>query len=432
VDAREIAFDAVLAWAEGRVDQLDQFFDRAFAPDTDPPQASVASSNANPSSDPQSARPARTDPRDQGLARELALGAVRWLRLYDHLAGRFLRPGPQPEALLVALRIGCHQLFALDRVPPHAAVDASVALLARARLPRLTGVANAVLRRLAALRQPTRTVPGPAGRLASADHPEDPAVLHSLPDLLLRDLHDHLPEGPPDLALGALNLMPHLCTRWRPGRPTPRGTSVLRREDVWTWWGDPREALAGPVADGLCVVQDRTQGEPVRLGAPRAGDLVLDCCAAPGGKALALADLGCRVVAADVAPAKVAALDPALARLAADGRRPALAAGAFAVVFVDAPCSNSGVIGRRPEARWRYRRDHLDDLGRIQRALLAAAAPLVAPGGRLVYSTCSISPRENQAVAHGLDGWRLRGEQRTWPDQWRGGGYVAVLVRSAG
>jgi 16S rRNA (cytosine967-C5)-methyltransferase len=355
---------------------------------------------------------------------------VRWLRLYDHLAARFLRPGPQSPVLLAALRIACHQLFALDRIPAHAAVDASVALMARAGEPKLTAVANAILRRLAGLRQPLRAFPGPAGRLAPADIPADPGILHSLPALLLHDLHDFLPHGGSDQALAALNLVPHLCTRWRPGQPTPRGVSVLRREDEWTWWGDPREALGGPVADGLCVVQDRTQGEVLRLAAARPGDRILDCCAAPGGKALALADRGCRVIAADLAPAKVRALDPAFSRLAADGRRPPFAPASFDLVFVDAPCSNSGVIGRRPEARWRYRHQTLDALANLQRELLAAAAPLVAPGGRLVYSTCSISPRENQAIAHGLDGWRLRCEQRTWPDAWRGGGYVAVLVRS--
>ncbi len=405
-DAREAAFDAVLAWAEGRVEHLDDALGEM----------------------------AGFDPRDQALARELALGAVRWLRLYDHLAARFLRPGPQPEALLVALRIGAHQLFALDRVPPYSAVDASVGLLRRAGMPHLIQVANAVLRRMAELRQAVRTIPGPAGRISGPDLPEDPGTLYSLPDLLLRDLHDHLPDGPLETVLGALNLMPHLCTRWRPGQPTPRGISVLKREDVWTWWGDPREALAGPVADGLCVVQDRTQGEPIRLGAPLPGDLVLDCCAAPGGKALALADMGCRVVAADVNSTKVSMLPgngvDGFMRVVADGRHPAVAAGAFKVVFVDAPCSNSGVIGRRPEARWRYRRENLDNLAKIQRDLLAAAATLVAPGGRLVYSTCSVSPRENQGIAHHLDGWRLRCQQTTWPDAWRGGGYVAVLVRN--
>src|SRR5262249_45014075 len=113
-----------------------------------------------------------------------------------------------------------------------------------------------------------------------------------------------------------------------------------------------------------------------------------------------------------------------------NGKTPALAAAAFDVVLVDAPCSNSGVFARRPEARWRYTREALTSLGDLQRQLLSSAARLAKSDGKLVYSTCSVSPRENQGIAHALDGWRILREQTSWPDQWQGGGYVAVLVKS--
>ncbi len=369
---------------------------------------------------------------DAALARELVLGCAAHARLYDWLADRFLRPGPQPDELRACLRIAAHQLFALDRVPPHAAVATAVEALRRCGSPHLTGVANAVARRLAEQRRAERDGEGPLGRLPLDARPASEAVRHGLPDLLLADLADRIDE-PRDAALAALNRRPHLCTRTRPGAAQPTGASILRRDGAWTWWGDPHEALRGPVADGRCMVQDRAQGRVadavLRVAKARPGDPVLDLCAAPGGKALALRDAGLVVVAADVAPDKVRDMPAELPRAASDGRRPAFATG-FEVVLVDAPCSNTGVLGRRPEARLRYDRAHRDGLIALQRELLAAAATLVAPGGRLVYSTCSISPPENQGVAQGLDGWRLLGEELSWPSEWEAGGYFAVLLRA--
>ncbi|MBA3707991.1 MAG: hypothetical protein H0W83_04110 [Planctomycetes bacterium] len=398
--ARDVAYQALAALADGRIDRLDEHLDR-HAPD---------------------------DGRDAGLARELALGAVRYQRLYDQIAARFLKPGPQPPPLLITLRLGCHQLFALDRVPPHAAVHETVEVLRATGHRKLVPVANAVMRRLSELRLETRTGEGPLGRISAEDQPTSAAVRHSIPDLLLDDLREALP-GSEDDSLAALNILPHLCTRTRPGRPLPVGASILKRDGVLTWWDDPQEALRGPVADGVCVVQDAAQGEVVRLSAARPLDLVLDLCSAPGGKSVALADRGCRVIAADLSIVKLRAMKEPPLRLAQDGLVPALLP-AFDVVLVDAPCSNTGVLARRPEARWRYDRTNLASLERLQYGLIRAGASLVAPGGRLVYSTCSLTRRENQGIAHRLDGWRLLGEQSTWPDAWRGGGYVAVLVRS--
>jgi 16S rRNA (cytosine967-C5)-methyltransferase len=370
------------------------------------------------------------DEREAALARELSLGVIRHQRLYDWLAGGFLRAGGQPEPLLLALRLAAHQLFALDRIPVHAAVDASVELLRAHGHQRLTGVANAVLRKLGALRLAERAGEGPLGRIARAQWPGDPAVLNSLPDQLVADLRER---SAPDRPLDALNLVPHLSTRSRPGAPRPNGSGVLRQEGEWTWWRDPHEAISGPVARGEAVVQDRSQGRLVEICHPRAGELVLDLCAAPGGKALAFGDHGCRVVAGDSAAARIARLRENLGAgariLLQDARAPALLP-AFATVVVDAPCSNSGVLARRPEARWRYCQPYLAQLERLQRELLAAASALVEPGGRLVYATCSVSPRENQAISHRLDGWRILAEESSWPSPWQGGAYAAVLVRS--
>jgi 16S rRNA (cytosine967-C5)-methyltransferase len=372
------------------------------------------------------------DPRDAGLVRELALGVARWQRLYDVLCAPFLRPGPQPIELRIALRLLCHQILVCDRIPPHAALHATVELVKAVGCGHLSGVVNAVGRRIAELAV-ERFGDGPLGRIPRERQPQAMGDRHSLTNLLVEDLTAVVP-GDLDESLAALNRMSPLCTRTRPGRTLTPHPAMIRQDGPWTWWSDPAVALSGPVADGLCVVQDRAQGEVIEAARPRPLDLVLDVCAAPGGKAMAFADAGCRVVVADINPDKMGVLRRNLgaraALLAQDGCRPAVAAGAFDLVVVDAPCSNSGVLGRRPEARWRYTRENLAALDSLQREILAASAPLVAPGGRLIYSTCSLSPRENQRIAQALPGWRVLAERLSWPDAWQAGGYVAVLVRA--
>ena len=371
------------------------------------------------------------DEREGALARELALGVIRHQRLYDHMAATFLRPGDQPQPLLLALRLAAHQFFALDRIPVHAAVDASVELLRTHGHQRLTGVANAVLRKLSRLRLAERTGEGPLGRIDPQHWPAQPAILHSLPDALVNDLRPLLSS---ERTLAQLNLVPHLCTRSRPGAPRPNGAGILRQEGPWSWWSDPREALSGQVARGEGVVQDRSQGRVADISGARPGELILDLCAAPGGKAVGFLERGCQVIACDIEPRKIARLrenlGPSVALAIQDARRPALQP-VFDVVVVDAPCSNAGVLSRRPEARWRYRQPYLAQLERLQVELIRAASTLVVPDGKLIYATCSLSPRENQAITHRLDGWRILSEELSWPDQWQGGAYAAVLVRSA-
>jgi 16S rRNA (cytosine967-C5)-methyltransferase len=368
------------------------------------------------------------EPRDRGLARELVLGAERFALLYDTVADRFLRPGPQPAPLRAALRLGAHQLLALDRVPPHAAVATTVGALRACGYAGLAGVANAVLRRLSSLRR-ERGGEGPLGRLAPADVPEAVHLRHALPRVLVEDLLPVLPTGT-EADWAALNHVPPLCTRSRPGLGPLPGRSILRQDGPWTWWDDPDEALAGPVADGRARVQDRSQGYALEAARVRPGELVADLCAAPGGKSIALAEAGARVISADVDVWKCRDLmEQGLATLCANGHAPALVPGAFDVVVVDAPCSNTGVLARRPEAKRRYTRAVAASLARLQAELLTAAAALVRPDGRLLYATCSLTPAENQGVTHRLDGWRVLAEHRAWPDAWQAGGYACVLVR---
>lgn len=371
---------------------------------------------------------------DAGLARDLAQGVMRHRRLYDHLADRFLdRRHDQPEPLRLALAIGAHQLFSYDRIPVHAAVERSVAILHHRGQQRLVGVANAVLRRLSELRLDERRGPGPGGRLQPADLPADPAIRFSLPDALVADLEPLLGERGLRLRrLAALELPAPLCLRQRHDAPLADHPAILRRDGPWSWWADPIAALDGPVASGTAVVQDRAQGVALERLGPVSGLTVLDCCAAPGGKSLWLHDHGAQVTAADVHPDKCralrASLPEAITVSCRDAREPWPQAG-FDGVVVDAPCSNSGVMARRVEARWRYDADHLASLATVQNALLRAAATAVRPGGWLAYSTCSICPQENGLRARSVPGWRVEHEWLTWPDAWQGGGYIAVLRR---
>ena len=403
-DARLAAYDALIVWQRGGTRTVVEALPHLVGPDA-------------------------------ALARDLAQGVLRHRRLYDHLAERFLdRRHAQPEPLCLALAIGCHQLFACDRIPVHAAVERSVAILHQRGQSRLVGVANAVLRRLSELRLEERRGPGPGGRLLPADLPADPAIRVSLPDALVADLDPLLGDRGVRLRrLAALELPPPLCVRQRPGATVVDHPAILRRDGAWSWWADPIAALDGPVATQAAVVQDRTQGAALeRLGSV-SGLEVLDCCAAPGGKSLWLHDHGARVTACDAHPDKCRALratmPEAITVVCRDGRE-AWPEASFDGVLVDAPCSNSGVMARRVEARWRYDAAHLASLATLQSAVLRAAATAVRPGGWLCYSTCSICPQENGLRARSVPGWRVEHEWLTWPDAWQGGGYVAVLRRS--
>ena len=169
------------------------------------------------------------------------------------------------------------------------------------------------------------------------------------------------------------------------------------------------------VERGVAAVQDPTAQRVAPLLAPRSGQRLLDLCAAPGGKALHLADLldgRGEVVACDVVPKKLAVLADLRRRVPAgvawtstlvpaDGPLP-FEPASFDGVLVDAPCSNTGVLRRRVEARWRLTPADLTSLATLQRSLLERALPLLRPGGRLVYSTCSLEPEENEDLALGV------------------------------
>ncbi len=346
------------------------------------------------------------DPRERAFLHELVLGTLRRRGWLDHvLAGLASRPlGRATPRVRDALRLGAYQLLYL-RVPAHAAVSESVAL-ARAAEPRggATGFVNAVLRRLQREGPPSEPSAGddPLGWLTTAG---------SLPRWLAERWLDRLGAAGAVARARALLEPPPTGFRFNPhvgDAPAraaaagldPRGTDV---PDAW-------EAADGRLADlageGLLYVQD-VGSQLVAQLAVRSG-LVLDACAAPGGKALLIADrLGAsgRVVATEAAPRRLRTLSEVCSRWGA--RNVHLVAGdalhppfhrPFDSILVDAPCSGLGTLARRPDIRWRCGPRDVERHAVRQRALLDALAPLVRPGGRLVYSTCSVEDEENEGV----------------------------------
>ena len=288
--------------------------------------------------------------RDRAFATELVYGVTRRRRALDWALDAFLATPPPPRTR-AALRMGAYQLAEL-RTPAYAAVSATVAAAPRSH----RGLVNAVLRRVADAGVP--------------DWPDDATRL-SYPDWIVEALIADLGRA---VALGVLESMN------APAR-------VHRRAD-----GYVQDLSSQMVVDAMDV---------------QAGDLVADVCAAPGGKATALAGRGARVVACDSHLGRAGLLEAnrrdlgadSMHVVAADGRHPPLRPGCFDAVLVDAPCSGLGTLRRRPDARWRIELPAVRRLARLQCGLLDAAVDLLRPGGRLVYSVCTLTAAETLEVA---------------------------------
>jgi 16S rRNA (cytosine967-C5)-methyltransferase len=378
------------------------------------------------------------DPRDRGLLTELSYGVVRRLGTLDAVLARFSRrplAGLDPAAR-VGMRLALHQTLFLDRVPAHAAVDQAVSWVRGRAGDGAAGYVNGVLR--SALRAVEGPTHGPEDPLRDAPREDGSFVRFREP--VFPDPSAALAES-----LGArFSMPPWLVARWLDRRGASRTAAILRagiaRPPVaLRARGDPealrRDLLAvdpgtrvGPVPgslllpsgeggglaavrDGRAWVQDPTAQRVAPLLDPRPGMRLLDLCAAPGGKALHAADLlGGRgeVVACDVDPEKAKALEAMASVVPAgvswrvvlvppSGPLP-FEARSFDAVLVDAPCTNTAVLRRRVEARWRLQASDVATLAALQRDLVLRALPLVRPGGRLVYATCSLEPEENAGV----------------------------------
>jgi 16S rRNA (cytosine967-C5)-methyltransferase len=300
--------------------------------------------------------------RDRALATELAYGTTRMRRACDWLVDQFAR-GEMEPSVQAAARVGAYQL-AYMRAPAYAAVSATVAEAP----PRARSFLNAVLRRVAELVE--------AGPIVWPDLPTG----LSYPDWVVRRMVEDLGA---ERALTALKQM-------------NKAAPMTVRADGYAQ--GPSSQAVGSYVLGLL---DGAAPGPV-----------LDACAGPGGKATLLARRGGLVVGTEVAPARARLVSNQCRRLGLSNVAVAVAdagaapwrAATFAGVLVDAPCSGLGVLHRRPDARWRAQPGDIVRLAALQRRLLAASAPLVRPGGVLVYSVCTLTRDETVVVGDWLAG----------------------------
>lgn len=334
--------------------------------------------------------------RDRRLAHELSAGVLRTRGALD----RELHLQRVDPRLRDILRLGAYQLRCLTRVPAHAAVSTSVELAQETAGRRAARYVNQALRRL-------------ARRTDGAGHPEaGRGTARSHPAWLIARWERRYG------AEGAARLMAWNDTRppltLQPGRwdqdtlaarlgeagipvaPAPFGAGLRIPSQ--------RVAELPGYGTGGFLVQDPAQALVVQFAAIPAGTVVYDACAAPGGKAVRLAQGGASVVAGEARRERLGRLEETIRRLgvavplvAADLLAAPFRPGSWDVVMVDAPCTATGTMARHPDARWRLTPDAVARLAQRQAALLDAAATLVRPGGLLVYATCSLEPGENEA-----------------------------------
>jgi 16S rRNA (cytosine967-C5)-methyltransferase len=361
---------------------------------------------------------------DAGLATELTLGVLRWQRLLDFLTGRYLTKAKTLDVeVRIALRLGIYQLLFLERVPAHAAVHESVELVKRARKRSAAPLVNAVLRK--ATKEVTQL--GKSRSAIASFLPADLSIaermgiLHSHPTWLVeRWLHGFGEERSRAL-LEANNRVPAVsCFVVDEQRRDDALTSLkqarcivepgLLLHDAWTLHGG-NPAASDAVQRGWAAIQDEASQAVAHLLAVDVGNTVLDLCAAPGGKtillALAAGSQG-RVIAADLHAHRVRAMAERfktagiknIEPVVLDGTQPLPFERRFDRILVDAPCSGTGTLARHPEIRWQLRGEDLTDLHARQVRLLKNALANLAPHGRVIYSTCSLEPEENELVVN--------------------------------
>jgi len=347
---------------------------------------------------------AELDDRERRQAMRLAFGTVQRVRTLDHaLETLAARPaGELQPTLRAALRIGAYQLLFSEGAASQKTKNETVELCKRVAGLHTAGLANAVLRRISA-----------AGPEWVAGLPV--AVRHSYPDWVAREWQEMLGAEDAEAVMAAQNEPPELSVRVNGLRTQSVDLGVAVHGDP-----DLPEAVvidapfdvsaSEELAAGLIWPQSRAAMLPARLLAPEPGMRVLDLCAAPGGKAGQLAalmeDRG-ELVCVERRPGRARTLYATLGRFGASCARVVEAdvleflEDGFDRILLDPPCSGLGVLAARPDARWRCDEAAADRMAETQRRMLEHARTLLAPGGRLVYSVCTIRRRESEEVLPG-------------------------------
>jgi len=421
---------------------------------------------------------------DRALATELAYGTIRQQGLLNGWLDQLgkLPASRQPPKLRWVLQLGAYQLLFCDGIPASAAVNTAVELARLLGLAQLAPVVNGLLRELdrrhtRAMADAGLVVSDAAGAREGLESPGAPwlglalpqeqaaslALRRSLPLWIAEALLGWLPAPEAEAVATAANAAPRLDLRVNALRSSPAvvqqalaaagvtaapiaglslGLELVGRS------GDLRQ-LPG-YADGHWSVQDRSAQRVVELLDPQPGEWILDACAAPGGKAIQIAERcsgATTIWAVDRSEARLRRLQRNADRLGVAAAIQVLAAdatqllplqpswrGRFDRILLDAPCSGLGTLARHADARWRITPADIDELAVLQDRLLAALAPLLRPGGWLVYATCTVHPRENgerlEAFVQRHPGWCLQQHWQRWPGD--GDGFFAALLQAPG
>ena len=377
------------------------------------------------------ARQGLHDERDRALLLEIVSGTLRMRGALDYqIAMRTQRPLHKlDEAVLRVLRAGAFQLLHLSRLPAAAVINDSVELTRRAGKSSAAGLVNAVLRRLSRERD-------------SLTWPDDPAVVHSHPKWLVDRWRGRFGDEAALAWLQFNNRPAALCLAVNRQQTTREAvarelaaTGVITEPTSRSPHGllviDGHPLAHAAFAEGRVLVQDEASQLIAQLVEAPVSATVLDLCASPGGKTLHLsAGVGPTgvVIATDVRPRRVRMLRRTIDRcrltntrlvlVPADGPLP-FRDEAFDAILIDAPCSGLGTVRRDPDIKWKRIPDDLPRFAAAQRRLLDRAAPLTRRGGRLIYSTCSSEPEENEEVVEAFlrdhRGFRLERTHQTLP-----------------
>jgi 16S rRNA (cytosine967-C5)-methyltransferase len=403
---------------------------------------------------------------DRGLAWEITMGTIKYLRKLDHIAQAYIKApmrSQKPE-VAAALRIGLYQLTEMTNIPQFAAVDETVSIIAETKMNRDAGFVNAILREYT--RAPEKA--------KFPDRGKEPrkylAQFYSYPDWLVNRWFQRFGADETEKMLVAGNRRPPVFFRMLgnsgsfneiKGHCREAGIGIedgrFFPEYFFTFQAyDTIKSV--PFKQGKIIVQDESQGLPVYLLEPPRGSEILDLCSAPGGKTVALADHvgeNGRVFSVDLDRGRLESVRQNIARVGlrnvdiicedllefAPGRK-------FEYILLDVPCSGLGTLWQNADLRWTKKEQDIMMLADMQERLLNKAAELLAVGGRLAYSTCTTDPEEIEEVIkrflkfnnrfriiHGINEKIAafeteEGFYRTWPHKHgMGGGGFALLER---
>ncbi|MDB6121977.1 MAG: hypothetical protein JWQ71_970 [Pedosphaera sp.] len=393
-------------------------------------------------------------PANRGLIHELVYGIVRWQGTLDWLIARKTEGRPQKAPLQILLQLGLYQMFWLDRIPNHAAVHETVEIAKELGFEPQAGFINAVLRGFLRERDETE-------KLLEELKVNQPSVGYSHPEWLYQkwlarwgaDKTAKLMEwnNTPAKTFARVNTLKtdtaQLIAQWETERVRfiPRSFDWADEGSIFEFESHPPLIGLRSFKEGLFYVQDPSTLLAVRELEPKPDHTVLDLCAAPGGKTTLMAqqmqNRG-RIIAQDLQEDRLALIKENCIRLGVTCAVTSIAPNAFIAnpsqkfdrVLVDAPCSNTGVMRRRVDLRWRIRAEEIERLRETQLELLRRAAPRLKPNGTLVYSTCSLEPEENGEVIKQFLGehsdFELKNERQLMPfvDE-VDGAYIARLRR---